>query len=216
MFFRWGCKNWHVAKLLHPIPTQVNSLGLQCRKYICCEHQWECSTTLPTEQQTRQWEIGSSTLCSVVLPTHGRLGNAGRKIISSKFQWLLSYTKHSQGMSDISQRKVLIHMYLLIVPRDSSAALPKLLYWSRLSWKHLSPLHYFTQRYYWKQFLQSPRTHAWTERCDTLPCFHSDRLFGGYLRTCQHVILLTPFKNLSLVGISFSMSWIFLHTLVVT
>lgn len=145
MFFRWGCKNWHVAKLLHPIPTQVNSLGLQHRKYICCEHQWECSTTLPTEQQTRQWEIGSSTLCSVVLPTHGGLGNAGRKIISSKFQWLLSYTKHSQGMSDISQRKVVIHMYLLIVPRDSSAALPKLLYWSRLSWKHLSPPHYFTQ-----------------------------------------------------------------------
>lgn len=44
------------------------------------------------------------------------------------------------------------------------------------------------------------------------PCSHSDRLFSGFLRTCQHVILLTPFKNLSLVGTSFLAFWVFLHT----
>ena len=48
-----------------------------------------------------------------------------------------------------------------------------------------------------------------------LPCSRSDRLFGGFLTTCQHVILLTPFKNLSSVGISFPACWIFLHTPVV-
>lgn len=113
MFFRWGCKNWHVAKLLHPIPTHVNSLGLPRRKYVCREHQWQRLTTVPAEQQTRQREIGSSTLCPVILPTHRRLGNAGEKRTSSKFfQRLMSYTKQRQGMNDTSQRrKVLIHMF---------------------------------------------------------------------------------------------------------
>lgn len=54
------------------------------------------------------------------------------------------------------------------------------------------------------------------QRCNKLPCSHSDRLFGGFLRTYQRVILLTPFKNLSLVGVSFPPYCIFLHTLVVT
>lgn len=147
MFFRWRCKNWHVAKLLHQIPTHVNSLRLPRRKYVCCEHQWQRLTTVPTEEQTRQWEIGGSTLCSVALPTHRRLGNAGGKRLFSKFfQCLMSYTKQGQGMSNVSQRrKVLIHRYLLAVPRGSSAGLPKLLYLSRLSWKHLSLYHYFMQ-----------------------------------------------------------------------
>lgn len=33
------------------------------------------------------------------------------------------------------------------------------------------------------------------------PFFDFHRLFSGFLRTCQHVIHLTPYRNLSLVGV---------------
>lgn len=113
MLFRWGCKNWHVAELLYPIPTHVNSLGLPHRKYVCCEHQWERLTTPPTEQQTRQREISSSTLCPVILPTHRRLGNAGGKRTSSTFFSVTDVLcKTGSGHEN---RKVLIHIHLLAV-----------------------------------------------------------------------------------------------------
>lgn len=56
------------------------------------------------------------------------------------------------------------------------------------------------------RFLQSVSSllSGLTEKCENFLCSHSDRLFGGFLRTYQRVIPLILFRNLSLVRYSFS------------
>lgn len=81
---------------------------------------------------------------------------------------------------------------------------PKPLHQSRLSWKHLCLYHYSMQSVATKtKFSILTYDTCLNRELWQAPCSHSDRLFAGFLRTCQHVILLTPFKNLSLVGIIF-------------
>lgn len=102
MFFRWGCKNWPVTKLLHPVPRGVSSPGLQHGQSVPCEHQWLRLAAAPAEQQTRLWETGSSALCPALLPTHRRLGNAGGKKTSCKFfssDWCLIQSRSRPWMA---------------------------------------------------------------------------------------------------------------------
>lgn len=196
MFFRWGCKNWHITKLFHPVPMGVNSPGLRFRKSVWCEHQWQCLAAVPTEEQTRLWEIGSSALCPALLSTHRRLGNAGGKTTSSK---LFSINWHLIQMVSTKEKT----WFTWQCQDAHQLVCPNLLYRSRLSW-NICLYHYSMQNITTKtKFSTLSYNTCLNREMWQAPFSHSDRLFGGFLRTCQYVILLTPFKNLSLVGISF-------------
>lgn len=69
----------------------------------------------------------------------------GKEFLLSSFSDWSSHTEPGQGYDVSERRKILIHMYLLLVPRGLSPRLPKVLYWSKLTWKHLSLYHDFMQ-----------------------------------------------------------------------
>lgn len=141
MFFRWGCKNWHTTELFHPVPMGVSSPGLQCRKSVQREHQWQCLAAVPTEEQTRLWETGSSALCPPLLPTYRRLGNAGGKRTSSKFfsnDWYLTQSRSRAWMVSATERS----RFTWQCQEAHQLGCPKPLYQSRLSWKYLCLYHY--------------------------------------------------------------------------
>lgn len=144
MFFRWGCKNWHITKLFHPVPMGVNSPGLWSRKSVWCEHQWQCLAAVPTEEQTRLWEIGSSSLCPALLPTHRRLGNTGGKSTSSKLfssDWCHIQSRGKAWMISSKEKS----QFTWQCQESHQLGCPKASNWSRLSWKHLCLYHYSMQ-----------------------------------------------------------------------
>lgn len=128
----------------------------------------------------------------------------GKEFLLSSFSdwWSQSL---GQGYDISERRKILIHVYLLLVPRARHLDYPRCFIGQ--SWHEnvylMTSCNVLVMKPRFLQSISSPLL-SLTEKCEHFLCSHSDRLFGGFLRTYQRVILLILFRNLSLVRYSFS------------